>query len=557
MDYIYQTACFITKSIHMLVRFPMFFVIPLFLFNCTSPTQEKSPPNVIFIITDDQHYDTFGFLEGKALTPNIDRFAVEGLYFSRAYVASSVCTPSRFTCMSGRYASNCTSKRFISDYSEEGVPKIAWNLGLERELPKLSSVLQAGGYRTGFIGKWHVGGVSDHFQRVPEGSDPADPAVDAILKANQEGYCKRIRERYGYDFAQAVYNGNPDDDKSLVNSGTNVHNMEWLTQAAFDFLESDREEPFYLYFSPTLLHSPSPLASLKEDPRKSGAGLLDFPIEGVLPSRESVIQRTLSAGFPEKAAGATWLDDVIGALMEKLELLGLAENTLVVYFNDNGMETHAKGSCYEGGINIPVMFRWPGEIEPGTNSDFISNIDFVPTLLDICGVEKPQEMRLDGRSLVPLLYGETPEDWRESVYSEIGYTRSVTTEEWKYIAFKVPESVNRTREERVKEYTPYYEDQIKKNPLLKERYPFNPEAPYYQIGVQAGGYVWEWYRLDPDAPWLDNYFDSDQLYHLAADPLESKNLAGDPTYADKLAEMKDLLREHLKAVPGNFADLLD
>jgi hypothetical protein len=145
--------------------------------------------------------------------------------------------------------------------------------------------------------------------------------------------------------------------------------MEWLCRAVFDFLESGEEEPFYLYFAPTLLHSPSPLASLKEDPRKIGEGLLEEPINDVLPSRESVIERTLAAGLPEEAAGATW--------------------------------------------------------------------------------------------------------------------------------------------------------------------------------------------LDPEAPWLDNYFNSDQLYHLSEDPHESVNLAGDPAYAEKLREMKDLLRKHLEAVPGNFAELLD
>ena len=97
-----------------------------------------------------------------------------------------------------------------------------------------------------------------------------------------------------------------------------------------------------------------------------------------------------------KAAGATWLDDVIGALTGKLEELGIAENTVLIYFNDNGMETHAKGSCYEGGINIPVMVRWPGTIEPRTRTEFISNVDFVPTILDLCRAEAPEDMQLDG-----------------------------------------------------------------------------------------------------------------------------------------------------------------
>jgi arylsulfatase A-like enzyme len=214
MAYSYDSNKRKTSGIRLL---QLLYFVPFLFLSCTSSLPEEQKPNVIFIITDDQHYETFGFLKGKALTPNIDRFAKEGIYFSKAYVASSVCTPSRFTCLSGRYASDCTSKRFLSDYSAEGVPKIAWNLGLEQELPNVAKVLQEGGYRTGFVGKWHVGGISDHFQRVPEGSDPADPEVDRILKANQRGYCSHIEERYGFSYAGAVYNGNPDDDRSLVN----------------------------------------------------------------------------------------------------------------------------------------------------------------------------------------------------------------------------------------------------------------------------------------------------------------------------------------------------
>jgi len=87
-------------------------------------------PNVVFIITDDQQLQTFGFLENRALTPRIDGLAGEGLYFSEAYVASSVCTPSRYTCLTGQYASRCRTQRFLSAYSEEGVSQIAWNLGM-------------------------------------------------------------------------------------------------------------------------------------------------------------------------------------------------------------------------------------------------------------------------------------------------------------------------------------------------------------------------------------------------------------------------------------------
>ena len=539
-------------------RFTIILVVFLILFSGPTHAQiAKQRPNVIFIITDDQSNDTFGFLEHKALTPRIDRMAKEGIYFSRAYVASSVCTPSRYTCMTGQYVSRCQSSRFKSGFTDEGVPTIAWNMSLVRGQKLVSSVLQDAGYRTGFVGKWHVaGGITDHSKRVPPGSDPSDPEIAGVLRENHEGYCRNIRERFGYDYADAVYLGNPDDDRSLVNTGCNVHNMEWLILAALRFIESSRGEPFFLYFSPTLLHWPPPEASLTEDPRKCGAGLLEKPITGVLPSRESVLQRVKQAGIPARNAAATWLDDGICAILDKLDELGIAENTLVIYFNDNGMETHAKGTCYEGGITIPVIAQWKGHLKSATNDLLISNIDFVPTFLDVCGAKKPADMVVDGVSLLPLLKGKKPVHWRQSIYSEIGYTRSVTTKDWKYIAFKVPPSKMKTREERLEIYRPYYEKTKKSRPDMTARYPFNPEAPFYQIGLQAGGTWWEWMQLDPEAAWHDNYFDPDQLYHLAKDPLESTNLAENPEYADKLREMKDLLAKHLENLPGTFAEML-
>ncbi|MFC2113675.1 hypothetical protein ACFLTA_10440, partial [Bacteroidota bacterium] len=104
---------------------------------------------------------------------------------------------------------------------------------------------------------------------------------------------------------------------------------------------------------------------------------------------------------------------------------------------------------------------------------------------------------------------------------------------------------------------PYYKEQIEKNPWMKERYEFNPEAPYYHLGIRAGGYAFEWGQLNPEAPFYENYFESDQLYDLKNDPRETTNLADDPEMADKLKEMKALLKEHMKNLNGTFTDMLD
>ncbi|QBG46181.1 sulfatase [Verrucomicrobia bacterium S94] len=522
---------------------------------------EKRRPNILFIITDDQFKEQFGFLGGKALTPHIDRLAREGMYFENGFVSSSVCSPSRYTCMSGQFASRCPQPYFKEGTTEDGVTRILWNLGFVDNQPNVPRVLQQAGYKTGFTGKWHLNGTMHLINNdIPKGADPYDPEIKKIMHSNQEILCKEIK-RFGFDFTQAVYGGNPNDDKTLVATGCNVHNQEWNTKAAIDFIEQNKDEPWYLYFAPTLMHVPDTFASLTGDPRKSGMGILDEPITGVQPSRESVLERTKAAGIPDRNRAATWLDDGIGAIQDKLEELGLTEDTLIIYFNDNGMEYHSKGTCYQGGVRTQIMAYWPGVIEPGSRpQELVQNVDFAPTFFEMAGIEPPEDMILDGESLLPILKGESPENWREAVYSEIGLTRSVSTKEWSYVAFYVPPSLQRTKEERVKEAREYYYGpMLKEHPWMADEYPFLEDAPYFQLGMKPGGFAFErWQLKDPEnTPWASSYFDQDQLFNIRQDPTETKNLATNPEYKAQLEKMQKLLVEYLEDVPGTYPGLKD
>lgn len=508
----------------------------------------ESRPNIVFIIADDQPRKALGYLEGKALTPNIDRMAREGVNFSRAYVASSVCSPSRYTCLSGQYASRCSIPFFTDQATREGVTRVLWNVGFAPDQLTLPMALQRAGYTTGFVGKWHINGMPG-WQSLPPGSDPASPSVKKVLASNQAAFSKGLKP-FGFDFARNIYAGNPNDDKALVNSGLNKHNMEWVTQAGVEFIEQNRDHPFYLYFSPTLVHVPDPHASLTGDPRNSPLGMLDEPIMGVQPSRTCVIERCKAAGIPEPLWGANWLDDGVGALMKKLEELDLADNTLIVYFVDHGMEQHSKGTCYEGGLITPTLAYWPGHTKPQVCDEMIQNIDFAPTFLDLAGYRPPEAMEIDGRSFAPLLHGK-PFRGHDAVYSEIGLTRAVSTPEWKYIAFHVPPSLQRTREERMVDHLKLVED-IKAKGQWFEEWELDPEARYYQMGMGAGGASFERWQVCRGATWEHNYFDIDQLYDLRADPGESKNLANDPQHAEKLAEMQALLKSYLDDLPGTY-----
>ncbi len=530
----------------------------LFVLLCGTACQTKTKnslvnpqkPNIIFVIVDDQSTDLLGFMEGKALTPNIDKLAEGGIRFENAYVTASVCSPSRYTCLTGQYASRSTVPHFKESTTEEGVNRVLWNIGFSNDQITLPTALQQGGYKTGFVGKWHIGGLSG-WKPLPKDSDPSNPEVIETLKGNQMIYEKRVKT-FGFDYANHIYSGNPWDDRALRNSGLDVHNQEWLTQAGLEFIEQNQDNPFFLYFSTTLNHVPDNHASLVGDPRKSPVGILPEPISGVQPSRESVIERCEAAGIDEKRWGATWLDDGIGALMKKLEELKIQDNTLIVYFVDHGMAKASKGTCYEGGLITPTFAYWPGVVKPQVSQAMIQNIDFAPTFMELAGVETPKTMKVDGESFVDAFHGKAFDGYK-SVYSEIGLTRAVTTSDgWKYIAFKVPPSLQRTKEERM-------EDQYKLIKQQKEYGGFelsiDPEARYYQMGMGAGGTSFERNQLKGDAAWKAHYFDSDQLYNLNEDPMESKNLAKDSAYAEKLVEMKKLLTSYLDDLPGTYPEL--
>jgi arylsulfatase A-like enzyme len=521
---------------------------------------EKKQPNILFVVSDDLYRDQYGFLGGNALTPTFDRLASEGIYFENGYVSSSASSPSRYSSLSGHYTSRCQLEWFTRGNTAEGVTRILWHAGFSAGQLNVPRVLKEAGYSTGFTGKWHLNGMRHLIQSIQAGADPYNPDIQKIMRNNQRLICEEIKQ-YGFDFVEAVYSENPSDDPTLKATGCDVHNQEWHTQAALRFIDTHKDGPWFLCFAPTLMHSPNPFASLTGDPRKSGMGVLDRPITGVQPSRESVIERTKAAGIPEKNRAVTWLDDGLASVLAKVQEHGLEKNTLIIYINDNGMESHSKGTCYQGGIRTQIMAYWPGVIEPGLRPrELVQNVDFAPTFFELAGIDPPKEMVLDGRSLVPLFRGESPEDWRTVVYSEIGLTRAVCSTDWSYVAFYVPPSLQRTKKERVAEARQYYYgDMLKQHPWMEGVYPFLEEAPYFQLGMKPGGLAYERWQLKSaeESPWAASYFDQDQLFDLRTDPKETRNLATLPAYQGQLELMKQELSRFLKRLPGPYPGLME
>lgn len=509
--------------------------------------RSRRRPNVLFIITDDQRLDTFGFLRGRTLTPNIDRLAAEGVYFSQAYVGSSLCTPSRFNCLTGKYASRCETEQFRRSTSAEGQTRVLWNTSVGPDRINLPQALRHAGYATGIVGKCHGLNVwsGGRYETVPLDSDPADPEVAVVLRENQARLVESIKKN-GFDYAASLHRGNL-DSAGVPCKAVRQHNIEWTVKGALEFIEQNKDRPFYLYLASTLLHGPSPLESLKSDPRITEAGLLDEPPD-VQPSRQSVLERTRAAGVRDWLAPATWLDDGIGAVLRKLDELGLAEDTLVFYFNDHGVE-NGKGTCYDGGVRTPTIVRWKGTIAPGRCDEMVQNIDFAPTILDACGMHPPAGMHLDGASIMPLLTGGVSRV-HDSLYFEVGYTRAVRTKRWKYIAFRIPPSRQKTREERRR----MLEDYVRRREeagIPDTGAATDPDVPFGHIGLIPGGAQTERSGLKR---YGKHYYDADQLYDLAGDPDEQNNLAEEPAHKGKLAEMKALLEKHLAGLPGTFAE---
>lgn len=492
---------------------------------------KDASPNILFIISDDQERREFNFLpEGRDeqgvprnLSPHLDRLASEGIVFQNQYVTSPVCTPSRYTVLTGTYASRSMS--FEKTVKSNGQVNITWNCHIEPATPNLARTLRRAGYFTGAVGKNHVIKVRGAGRK--EGpTDDADPRNASVAKYYREKQRKLVKafKDCGFDYASSLYHGNLPGHTCKA---LEFHNMDWITGGALNFLDqwSQKDQPFFLYMATTLNHGPGPrYKKYTGDPLATPAGLLDRPLT-VQPARETIPHRVQQAGLSAQptACDVLWLDDGIGAVLNKLRSLDALENTIVFFFDDHGVES-GKGSLYEGGIKS-VSFVWsPKYIRGGHQSQVsISNIDFAPTIMDLCGVRREERHAVDGKSFTSVLKGSNDEI-HDQLFFEIGATRAVIKDGWKYLAFRLPNTISA-----------------------------DPTKPYTHLADRPGGRGSE----GPAKDFYPNYYDRDQLYDIRADPLEQNNLFNDKTQQIRVHKMQQLLREAVAKVPGSFAEFTD
>ena len=355
-----------------------------------------SKPNIIIIVADDLGYADLGVHGCKDIyTPHIDSIAKNGIRCTNGYASSPTCSPSRAGLLTGRY-----QQRFGHEFN----PVVAENNSpiFSAQDATLPSLLKNAGYKTGMIGKWHLG-ISEKFNPINQGFD----------------------EYFGF-----LGNANTYTDGKHINSkivrGIKPHEEhDYLTNAfareALAFVDKQKKDPFFLYIAFNAVHSP-----LQASPKHN----ID-------------IDRIPNPNRRTYASMLFAMDDAIGKLLAKLEKENLSENTLIFFISDNGgAETmnfsdngHLKGTAsttWEGGIRVPFFVQWKAVLPKGKVYDNpVIQLDILPTVLAATGEKFPHKNKLDGVNLLPYFKGENKEPPHDALYWRFGSQMAIRMGDWK------------------------------------------------------------------------------------------------------------------------------
>ena len=342
--------------------------------HAASPAFERKP-NIILVITDDQgYYDLSGHGNPDLTTPNLDALSKESLRFTRFQV-SPTCAPTRSAIMSGR-----------SPFYVGVTHTILERERMKLDVPTMPEMLKNAGYTTAIFGKWHLGDQAPY--------RPDQRGFDEVFIHGAGG----IGQSYQGSCGDAP--GNKYFDPEILHNNSFVKTKGFCTDIFFNhamqWIESQKDsQPFFAYIATNAPHGPF-----------------------IAP--DSYKKKFLDAGLPERTVGFYGMieniDDNIGRLCQKIDQLGIENNTLFIFMTDNGPSASIyngdhkgkKGSVDEGGTRVPSFWRWPGVLKPDTDVDRIANhFDILPTFADIVGGHPEQKELLHGRSLVPLLKNPT------------------------------------------------------------------------------------------------------------------------------------------------------
>ncbi len=489
----------------------IFVIFIQFMFvRCTStPSYER--PNIIYMMSDDHAAPAIsaygGFLSEVFKTPNIDRIADEGMLFRNTFCTNSICTPSRAVVLTGKHS------------HKNGVYTLYEPLSDDQNT--FMKVLQQNGYYTGIIGKWHLHtepkgfdywkvmiGQGRYYDPIycEKGKGWSDDDEDGTGTV-YEGYVTDITTNFGIDFLE----NRPKDKPFAMMLHFKAPHDEWEYKEDYSYLFADTDVPE----PKTLFDDYSTRGSgLKNATQKIGENHTFYEEEtGQLKGDER--KRAQYQKYIKRYLRCVKsVDDNIGKVLKYLEDHGLADNTIISYTGDQGFYLGEHGMydkrfMYEESLRMPFVVRYPNGVKPGQiNTDITSNLDFAETFLDYAGVSIPEDMQ--GRSLRPLLEGNTPDDWRQSMYYRY----------WMHGAhFNIPGHYGiRTQDYKL---ISFYNKGL--------GYDHDPQYP-------SGNWEREGNMVTDGNPYWE-------LYDLRKDPNELNNVYDNVDYADIVKDLKEQLKQ--------------
>ncbi|WP_318312738.1 sulfatase family protein [Flagellimonas crocea] len=482
-----------------------------------SQKENTKRPNIVFIISDDHAYQAISAYGGRlaevAPTPNIDRIAEDGMLFERCLVTNSICGPSRAAILTGKYSHK---NGFIDN-----------TIGTKFDFTQqtFGELLQQAGYKTGVLGKLHLGDTPskgfDYVDILPgQGSYYNPTFINKEGTYELEGYTTEIITEKAIKWMDSVKSGDkpfmlflghksphrpwqPGPNELGMYEGVEIPEPETL----FDDYSGNREAASLNYMSiseamkmgPDLKITDQPQPGFTEEQQKmwdSIYGPINEKYKKENPQGKDLTRFKYQRYMRDYLASVAGVDKGVGHVLDYLKKAGLDDNTIVIYTSDQGFYLGEHGWfdkrwMYKESLRTPLLVKWPGTVQPGTvNTDLVSNLDFAETFLDIAQTDVPNDMQ--GKSLVPILKGNTPSDWRKSHYYH------------------------------------YYE------------HPSEHEVQrHYGITTDRYKLIHFYYELDA---W--------ELYDLQKDPNELNNVYGQPAYA----EIQKELHEQLKDLRAKYDD---